>query len=154
MTWRELLHMWENFVIVESTIMKDNIISYNGFSHIVAAGRSLGTISPVLNISGPTTTLFYDLRGSATYTSTPSLAMGTLDRWRIDANDPLALNRDQYIFYSTGTQSLIRIVEREKNQISCHWTDKLPVREVGGYPDWVKCLVDDRIKHLKVGEKE
>ncbi len=132
--------------------MKDKIIDFSNFSQLTNNGRSLGTVSPVQNISGPTTTLFYDLRGSATYTSTPSLVMGTLDRWRVDTKDFLPLNRDQWIFYTTGTPSSVRIVEREKNQIPSHWTNELPTLELN-YQRWTKDLASKKLKELEGGEK-
>ncbi len=126
--------------------MKDKLINFDEFLNIVGSGRSLGTISPTQLISGPTTTLFYDMRGSATYTSCASLAMSTLDRWRTDINDSLPLNRDQWIFYSTGTPSLVRIVEREKSSIPDHWARDLPEKEVDSYPNWIKNLVNEKTK--------
>lgn len=129
--------------------MKDKLITYEEFSRLLTEGRSLGTISPVRNISGPSTTLFYDLRGLATYTSCASLAMGTLDRWRIDPEDELPLNRDQYVFYSTGTPSLVRIVEREKNLIPFHWSDSLPYSKIGEYPKWAENMVNGKIDELE-----
>lgn len=125
--------------------MTDEIIKFEEFSSLIKSGRSLGTVSPVSLISGPSTTLFYDMRGSATFTSLASLAMGTLDRWRLDLNDPLPLNRDQWVFFSTGTPSLVRIVERNKPEIPSHWTDKLPEKELV-YPDWAKNLVEEKTK--------
>lgn len=125
--------------------MQNKIIDFNEFSKLLSSGRSLGTISPVQNISGPITTLFYDLRGSATYTSCPSLAMGTLDRWRIDEKDTLPLNRDQWVFWSTGTPSLVRILEQEKSMIPHHWTDKLPDNEIN-YPNWTRKLVTEKLE--------
>ena len=123
------------------------LIDFVGYSQLVSNGRSLGTTSPVQNISGPTTTLFYDLRGSATYTSCPSLAMGTLDRWRTGSNISAPLKRDQWVFWSTGTAELVRIMEQEKCQIPFHWTDKLPEGEIE-YPDWTKNLVGIRLKEI------
>jgi len=128
--------------------MQDKLINFDELSKFLNGNRSLGTISPVPNISGPTTTLFYDLRGSATYTSCPSLAMGTLDRWRIDPNDPLPLNRDQWIFWTTGTATLVRILEMEKYAIPNHWTNRLPLNEIE-YPSWTINLVEKCLKEMK-----
>lgn len=128
--------------------MQDKLINFYELSKLLNGSQSLETISPVQSISGPTNTLFYDLRGSATHTTCPSLAMGTLDRWRIDPNDPLPLKRDQWVFWSTGTATLVRILEVEKNSISHHWTDRLPEDE-NEYPDWTKCLVDKRLEEIK-----
>lgn len=127
--------------------MKDKLIHTDDLNNALGtAGRSLGTVSPFPNILGPTTTLFYDLRGSATYTSVQSLAVGTLDRWRTDFEDPLPLNRDQSVLFTTGTPSLLRIVERKAADIDSHWADQLPHAEVGGYPNWADNLVNNTLK--------
>lgn len=126
------------------TKMKDKIINLNEYKNLVNNGRSLGTISPVTIISGPTSTLFYDFRGATSYTSGPSMAMGTLDRWRIDQKDSLPLNRDQWVFWSTVTTSLIRIQEVDKQDITKHQTKELPINE-REYPNWTQKLVNDKL---------
>lgn len=125
--------------------MKDKIIKFNSCVSIFQPNlqRSFATISPINIIDGPTSTLFYSWTGSISYTSTPSIAFGTVDRWRHDPNDVLQLNRDQWVLWSTGTANLIRLKETEKTKISDHWSKRLPSDVYRDSPLWVRNLIDN-----------
>lgn len=129
--------------------MTDKLIDFNNCVSIFQPNlqKSFATVPPIPLISGPTTTLFYSWAGSVSYNSNPSIAFGTIDRWRVDFNDaPQYLNRDQWIFWSSGTPSVVRVLEVQKKDIPFHWSNELP-QEIGSQsPEWVKNLVGDKFK--------
>ncbi|KKR51022.1 MAG: hypothetical protein UT84_C0003G0017 [Candidatus Curtissbacteria bacterium GW2011_GWA1_40_16] len=90
--------------------------------------------------------MLYSWAGSVSYTPLPSIAFGTIDRWRNDPNDPLPLNRDQWILWSTGTADLIRVQDTEKSKISDHWSASLPSSISNESPKWVGKFIDEIIK--------
>ena len=124
--------------------MKNKTISYNSCVSIFQPNlqRSFATVSPINVISGPNTPVLYSWAGSVSYTSLPSIAFGTIDRWRPDNNDSLPLNRDQWVLWSTGTANLVRVKETEKNRISDHWSGSLPSHIKRESPKWVGGLID------------
>ena len=128
--------------------MSDKLISFSSCVSIFQPNLqpSFATTSPIPLISGPTTTLFYTWVGNIAYIANPSIAFGIIDRWRVDFNDTQYLNRDQWILWSTGTPSLIRIKEVKKNDIPYHWSNELPKEISGQTPRWVKSLVEDKTK--------
>jgi hypothetical protein len=124
--------------------MKDKLISFTSCVSIFQPNlqRSFGTISPVNIISGPNTSQLYSWAGSVSYTSLPSIAFGTIDRWRLDPIDPLPLNRDQWVLWSTGTANLVRVKETEKLKIPNHWSSSLPSSISNQSPKWVGKFID------------
>lgn len=128
--------------------MRDKLISFSSYVSIFQPNlqRSFGTISPINLISGPKIPMLYSWTGSVSYTSLPSIAFGTIDRWRNDSNDPLPLNRDQWILWSTGTADLIRVQDTEKSKISDHWSVLLPSSISNKSPKWVGEFIDEIIK--------
>jgi len=125
--------------------MTDKLISYDSCASIFQedSQRSFATVSPVTVISGPQAPTLYSWAGSVSYTSLPSIAFGTIDRWRCDSNDPLPLNRDQWVLWSTGTAGLVRVKEAEKSEIPDHWSESLPVNVQTNSPKWVGTFIDD-----------
>ena len=127
---------------------EDKLIPYSSCVRIFQANlqRSFATVSPVSIISGPQIPVLYSWAGSVSYTSLPSIAFGTIDRWRYDFNDSLPLNRDQWVLWSTGTAGLVRVKETEKSEIPNHRSDSLPVDIQNDSPKGVEAFTDDVIK--------
>lgn len=127
--------------------MRDKLISYDSCVSILQPNlqRSFGTISPISVISGPHISSLYSWVGSVSYTSLPSIPFGTIDRWRPDPNDPMPLNRDQWILWSTGTANLIRVMKTKKPNISDHWSTTLPSDVQKDSPKWVGTFIDEII---------
>lgn len=125
--------------------MADKLLSYGSCISIFQPDlqRSFGTVSPVNVISGPDTPQLYSWSGSVSYTSQPSVAFGTIDRWRHDPTDPMPLNQDQWIVWSTGTADVVRIKETEKPKISNHWSYSLPSDLAENAPAWVGTFIAD-----------
>ena len=123
--------------------MTDKLLSYGGCVSIFQPDLqiSFGTVSPVNIISGPDSPQLYSWSGRVSYTSQPSVAFGTIDRWRYDPNGSMPLNRDQWILWSTGTASVVRIMETEKPKISNHWSDSLPSDLAESAPAWVGTFI-------------
>lgn len=128
--------------------MTDKLVTYNSCVSIFQPNlqRSFGFVSPISAITGPQASTLYSWVGSVSYTSLPSVAFGTIDRWRYDSNDPKPLNRDQWILWSTGTADLVRIKETEKSEISNHWSKTLPRDIQNDSPNWVYDYVKRIIK--------
>ena len=108
--------------------------------------RSFGTTPPIDKISGPNSSSLYSWVGSVSYTSLPSIAFGTIDRWRHDPNDQEPFNHDQWVLWSTGTANLIRIKETEKAKIPDHWSGTLPSDIYCNSPLWVKSFIKEMVK--------
>ena len=125
--------------------MKDKIISYESCVSIFQPNlqRSFATLSPVNVISGPNIQLLYSWAGSVSYTSLPSISFGTIDRWRPDHDDPVPLNRDQWVLWSTGTANLVRVKESQKSRIQDHWSRTLPSDVQKDSPIWVNNLINE-----------
>lgn len=125
--------------------MKNKIISYDSCVSIFQPNlqRSFATTSPISAISGPNTPVLYSWAGSVSYTSLPSVAFGTVDRWRPDYNDPLPLNRDQWVLWSTGTANLVKVKEIDKSSITDHWAGSLPSEMNRTAPAWVGTFVSE-----------
>lgn len=130
--------------------MKDKIISYGSCVSIFQPNlqKSFATISPINVISGPNVPSLYSWTGSVSYTSLPSIAFGTIDRWRPDYNDPVPLNRDQWVLWSTGTADLVRVRETQKSSIPDHWSRTLPLKVQKESPVWTS----DFINRISEGE--
>lgn len=128
--------------------MTDKLLSFGSCVSIFQPDlqRSFGTVPPVSGISGPNSPQLYSWAGSVSYTSQPSIAFGTIDRWRYDPKDPMSLNRDRWVLFSTGTASLIRIKETEKLKIPNHWSTSLPSSINNESPEWVREFIDEIIK--------
>lgn len=128
--------------------MADKLIPFNSCVSIFQPNlqRSFATVSPVSAISGPSAPVLYSWVGSVSYTSHPSIAFGTVDRWRGDS-DPLPLNRDQWVLWSTGTADLVRIKETEKSEIPSHWSDSLPLDIQNNSPKWVGTFINGVMKN-------
>ncbi|MBI2593483.1 hypothetical protein HYW44_02465 [Candidatus Daviesbacteria bacterium] len=124
--------------------MKDKLISFGSCVSIFQPNlqRSFGTILPIGVISGPNVPSLYSWGGSVSYTSPPSIAFGTIDRWRLDTKDPMPLNRDQWVLWSTGTADLIRVLETKKSNITNHWSTTLPGDVQKDSPRWVRAFID------------
>ena len=124
--------------------MRDKLISFGSCVSIFQPNlqRSFGTISPIDITSGPNVLSLYSWSGSVSYTSLPSIPFGTIDRWRPDYNDPMPLNRDQWVLWSTGTANLVRVKETEKSKTSNHWSADLPVDIQNNSPIWVGDFVE------------
>jgi len=124
--------------------MRDKLLDFNSCVSIFEANfqRSFGTVSPINAISGSNLPSLYSWMGSVSYTSTPSIAFGTIERWRTDFNDPMPLNRDQWILWSTGTASIVRVKEVEKSKIIDHWSNGLPSDVEKDSPNWVKNFIN------------
>ncbi len=122
--------------------MRDKITNYNGCVSIFQPNsqKSFGTVSPIPVIAGPTNTLFYSWAGSVTSTSTPNLSFGTIDRWRVDNNQ---FKHDQWVLNSTGTASLIRISDVQKENIPDHHTSNLSLAVKNELPKWLEDLIED-----------
>lgn len=133
--------------------MKDKIISYNSCVSIFQPNlkRSFATISPVNIISEPTTTMVYSWAGSVSSTSNPSIAFGTIERWRHEPTDAKPLNRDQWVLWSTGTPSLIRLEDIEKKSVLNHWSSELPKEVNDVAPSWVKSLMQAKLNEKRRG---
>ena len=127
--------------------MSDKLLGYGSCVSIFQpdSQRSFGTVSPVNIISGPNSPQLYSWAGSVSYTSQPSIAFETIDRWRYDPNDPMPLNRDQWVLWSTGTANLVRIKEVEKLKIPNHWSTSLPSAISNESPEWVGKFIDEII---------
>lgn len=128
--------------------MVDKLLSLNSCVSIFQPGlqRSFATISPVSIISGPNLPVLYSWVGSISYTSLPSVVLGTIDRWRPDYNDALPLNRDQWVLWSTGTADLIRVKETKKSDILNHWSKTLPIDVQNDSPKWVNTFIGEILK--------
>jgi len=125
--------------------MADKLANFDDVDKLFSRGRSLATTSPVTQITDAKKTLFYDISGSASFTSNPSIPMGTMIRWRVDESDsPQFLNQDQWIAWTTGTPAVARWQEVKKSEIPNHQTSKLP--DDIEYPDWAKKLVEKKSK--------
>lgn len=126
--------------------MKDKIISYGSCVSIFQSNlqRSFGTISPLGVITGPASTMLYSWTGSVTLTSNLSIAFGTIERWRYEPNDTKPFNRDQWVLWSTGTPSLIKIEDAPKNKIQEHWSNGLPKDIDRVAPPWIKAIVQEK----------
>lgn len=124
--------------------MKDKLISFGSCVSIFQPNlqRSFGTIPPIGIISGPNVPSLYSWGGSVSYTSLLSIAFGTIDRWRPDTKDPMPLNRDQWVLWSTGTADLIRVLETKKSNIPNHWSTTLPADVQKDSPKWVRAFID------------
>lgn len=131
--------------------MADKLLSYGSCVSIFQPDlqRSFGTVSPVNIISGPDSPQLYSWSGGVSYTSQPSIAFGTIDRWRYDPNDSMPLNRDQWVLWSTGTANLVRVKETEKLKIPNHWSTSLPSVISNESPEWVGEFIDEIIKRDK-----
>lgn len=129
--------------------MRDKLISFASCTSIFQPDlkRSFGTVSPMNVISGPKIPLFYSWAGSVSYTSIPSVAFGTIDRWRYDSNDPMPLNRDQWVLWSTGTAAVVRVKETEKSTIPNHWSTSLPTDVSNDSPTWARDFIDEMIEN-------
>lgn len=129
--------------------MRDKLISFNSCVSIFQPNlqRSFGTVPPINVISGPNVSSLYSWAGSVSYTSQPSIAFGTIDRWRSDSKDPMPLNRDQWVLWSTGTANWIRVLETKKSDVSNHWSVVLPADAQKDSPKWVSDFVDKMIKN-------
>ena len=127
--------------------MADKLIPFNSCVSIFQSNtrRSFATVSPVGAISGPPAPVLYSWAGSVSYTSLLSIAFGTVDRWRGDS-DPLPLNRDQWVLWSTGTADLVRVKETEKSEVPNHWSDSLPLDIQNNSPKWVGTFIDGVLK--------
>jgi len=131
--------------------MKDKLVSYNSCVSIFQPNlqRSFATVSPLPNISGPSVPVLYSWSGSVSYTSLPSIAFGTIDTWRPDYNDPLPLNRDQWVLWSTGTADLVRIKETQKSRIPNRWVETLPSDAQRSSPTWANDLINKMSQNKK-----
>ncbi|MBI4092068.1 MAG: hypothetical protein HY427_02585 [Candidatus Levybacteria bacterium] len=134
--------------------MKDKIVPYNSCVSIFQPNlqSSFATVSPISLISDPNTPVLYSWAGSVSYTSLPSIAFGTIDRWRPDYNDTLPLNRDQWVLWSTGTADLIRIKETQKSKIPNHWAETLPPEVQRDSPDWTNDLINELLQNKRIYE--
>lgn len=132
--------------------MRDKLISFGSCVSIFQPNlqRSFGTVSPTDILSGPAIPMLYSWAGSVSYTSTPSIAFGTIDRWRPDAKDSMPLNRDQWVLWSTGTANVIRVKETDKSDIADHWSVSLPSGITNESPEWVGKFIDEMIKKEQV----
>ncbi len=128
--------------------MRDKLVGFDSCASIFQPNlqRSFGTIPPVNVISCPISPVLYSWMGSVSYTSTPSIAFGTVDRWRSDIKDPVPLNRDQWVLWSTGTANVIRVKETDKSNITDHWSTSLPSDIRNESPEWVGKFIDEMIK--------
>lgn len=128
--------------------MRDKLISFASCASLFQADlkRSFGTVSPVNVISGSQASALYSWAGSVSYISLPSIAFGTIDRWRPDFNDHLPFNRDQWVLWSTGTTEWIRVKETKKAEIPNHWSDSLPLDIQNVSPKWVGIFIDEVVK--------
>lgn len=126
-------------------------MSYNSCVSIFQQNlqRSFATVSPINAISGPDTSVIYSWVGSVSYTSLPSIAFGTIDRWRPDYNDQLPLNRDQWVLWSTGTADFIKIKETQKSRIPNHWAETLPSDVQRSSPAWANDLINEILQKKK-----
>lgn len=102
---------------------------------------SFGTSSPFTQISTPKA-LFITLAGTLSPTSGPSIAMGTMEVCRPGESDPVKFNFNQHVFYSTGTPSLLEIVETNPKKLPYHWTNSFPSYVQGAAPEWIKDLLE------------
>jgi len=125
--------------------MADKLLTFNSCVSIFENDlqRSFATVSPVSVISGPNLSVLYSWAGSVSYTSLPSISFGTIDRWRPDYDDPLPLNRDQWVLWSTGTANLIRVKETEKSKIPYHWSKSLPEDVQNDSPKWIRAFINE-----------
>lgn len=100
-----------------------------------------GTASPFAQVSTPKA-LFVALAGALLPASGPSMAMGTMEVCRPGESDPVKFNFNQHIFYSTGTPSLLEVVETSPQKLPHHWTNSYPSHVQGAAPEWVMDLLD------------
>lgn len=106
------------------------------------SGISFATISPFQLISLPSDSLFCTLAGKYTPTSTPSLALGTLQFCRYDQKDSMPLNFYSHIVYSTGTPSILELVAIKPEY---HWSNNLPAELGTAAPTWVNEIINLRL---------
>lgn len=127
--------------------MKDKIISYGSCVSIFQPNlqRSFGTIPPLEVITGPANAVLYSWSGSISLTSKPNVALGTIERWRPDPSDPMPLNRDQWVLWSTGTADMVKVKEAEKSTIPNHWSGSLPTDVQNNSPKWVGTFISEMI---------
>ena len=102
---------------------------------------SFGLVSPFVQISIPKA-LFVALTGGLSPVSGPSIAMGTMEVCRSGESDPVKFNFNQHVFYSTGTPSILEIVETNPQKLVHHWTNDYPSHIQGAAPKWVINLLD------------
>ncbi len=126
--------------------MKRKFIDFEEYSEIVKpfSQWSFGTVSPFPQVSTPKA-LFVAYAGNISPVSGPSVAMGTLEICRPGESDPVKFNFNQHIFYSTGTISLLEIVETNPQKLAHHWTDDYPTHIQNTAPDWVEDLQNKEI---------
>lgn len=131
--------------------MADKLVSFNSCVSIFQPDlkRGFSTISPINIVSGPDTSVLYSWAGSVSYTSSLSIAFGTIDRWRYDSRDPVPLNRDQWTLWSTGTANLVRVKETEKSYIPNHWSSTIPSDIKSDFPQWAINLINDMLEEQR-----
>lgn len=127
--------------------MKRKFIEFEEYKKSVKpnAEWSFGSVPPFPQISTPKA-LFAAWAGTLSPTSGTSIAMGTLEVCRPGENDPVLFNFNQQVFYSTGTISLLEIVETDKKILSHHWTKSIPDHIRSDAPEWVKSLVNGTVR--------
>lgn len=120
--------------------MKRKFVNFEDYRKVVEPDTkiSFGTISPFQTLTNPRSTLFIAWAGNLSPVSGTSIAMGTIDFCRLD-NDPQPLNFDKYVFYSTGTPSILEVVGPKKPNY--HWSSKLPGHLQDNAPNWVKEII-------------
>jgi len=72
--------------------------------------------------------------------------MGTLEVCRSGELDPVKFNFNQHVFYSTGTPSLLEIVETNPQNLAYHWTNDYPSHIQMVAPKWIEDLQDKKIE--------
>lgn len=123
--------------------MKRKFIDFGEYSqHIKPFSQwSFGSVSPFSQVSTPKA-LFVAYAGNISPVSSPSRAMGTIEVCRPGESDPVKFNFNQHIIYSTGTTSLLEIVETNPQKLDHHWTNSYPPYIQDAAPEWVKNILD------------
>lgn len=127
---------------------KRKFIEFDDYKESIQSGAqwSFGTASPFEQVSTPKA-LFVALAGTLSPTSGVSIAMGTMNVCRPGESDPVKFNFNQHVFYSTGTPSILEIIETDPKTLPYHWTNNFPSYIQGAAPEWVRNLLGDKFKY-------
>lgn len=118
--------------------MKRKFIEFKDYSQYIKQSSqwSFGSVSPFPQVSTPKA-LFVAFAGAISPVSGLSIAMGTLEVCRSGEEDQVKFNFDQHVFYSTGTPSILEIVETQSRKFDHHWTNSYPPYIQGAAPEWI-----------------
>lgn len=118
---------------------KRKLINFDDYRDNIKPNTQLGfgSASPFEQVATPKA-LFVTTAGNLSPVSGTSIAVGTMEVCRPGEKDPARFNFDRHVFYSTGTPSLLELVEIESGKIPYHWTNSYPSHIKKTAPKWVR----------------